>query len=489
MPVSHLTRRRFLQGSFAGYAALELSRARAHPRRGFPSESLRCAVIGVRGRGKNLVDGLRALPDVSLVAVCDVDEAVLAGEIARLGEAGLSVEGVGDARRLFDRDDIDAVAIATPNHWHALLAIWACQAGKDVYVEKPVSHSIWEGRQLVAAARKHGRIVQTGTQCRSSEGIAQGIEWIRAGNLGALQVARGLCYKPRQSIGRVDGIQQVSPGVQYDLWTGPAPLRPLMRKNLHYDWHWDFATGNGDVGNQGIHQMDIARWAIGERTLAPLTLSIGGRLGYVDDGNTPNTQVVYHAYSKVPLVFEVRGLPKDKAAQTTDWGGGMDRFHETSIGVVVHCEGGTLVVPDYTQAIAIDPTGKEIQRWQGASDHMANFVAAVKSRKSEDLHADIEEGHVSSALCHVGNVSHLLGAKAGREEILHMLAEHPVASEAVERMLAHLDANGVDLATERLTAGAWLRVDTEHERFVQNEAADRLARGTYRAPFVVPENV
>ncbi len=487
--MSQISRRRFLQGSVAGCAALELSRVGPRGRRTPPSEQLRCAVIGVHGRGRDLVNGLRAQPGVKLVAVCDVDEAVLAGEVARLAEAGLVLEGVADARYLFDRDDIDAVAIATPNHWHALLAIWACQAGKDVYVEKPVSHTIWEGRQIVAAARKYGRIVQTGTQCRSSEGIAQGIEWIRAGNLGAIQLARGLCYKPRQSIGRVGGMQPVPTQVQYDLWTGPAPLRPLMRNRLHYDWHWDFATGNGDVGNQGIHQMDIARWALGERKLAPLVVSVGGRMGYVDDGNTPNTQFVYHAYSKVPLLFEVRGLPHDKAAQTTGWGAGMDQYQGVSIGVVVHCEGGVLVVPSYEEAVALDSAGQEIQRWKAASDHMANFVTAVRSRRAEDLRADIEEGHVSSALCHAGNISHQLGTRAERGEILGSLQEHPAATEAFERMAVHLEANGVDLATERLTAGAWLRVDPESERFVQNEAADRLARGTYRVPYVVPENV
>ncbi len=493
-PVARPSRRRFLQAGCTSWAALVLGELRGR-RRWRPSDEVRCAVIGVRGRGKNLADSLRALPDVRLVAVCDVDEEVLAGEVARLaqpledGSPGIEVEGVADARRLFDRSDVDAVAIATPNHWHALLSIWACQAGKDVYVEKPVSHSLWEGRQLVNAARKYERIVQAGTQCRSSEGIAQGIEWIRAGNLGKIQVARGLCYKPRRSIGRVEHPQQVPPSVNYDMWTGPAPLRPLLRTNLHYDWHWDFATGNGDVGNQGIHQMDIARWALGETGLAPVAISIGGRLGYRDDGDTPNTQVVYHGYARAPIVFEVRGLPRDAAAQAADWGGGMDRVQDVSIGVVVHCEGGVLVVPDYAQAYALDASGKEIQRWQGATDHMANFVAAVKSRRREDLRSDVEEGHASSALCHVGNVSHRLGQRADAGAISHALAEHPAAAEAVDRMLAHLRANGVDPAIENPTLGAWLRVDARNETFDDNQAANRLARGAHRAPFVVPENV
>jgi predicted dehydrogenase len=348
---------------------------------------------------------------------------------------------------------------------------------------------VWEGGQLVAAARAHRRIVQAGTQCRSSHGIAEGIAWVQAGNLGKIRLARGLCYKPRPSIGKVAGPQTVPAAIDYDLWCGPAPRQPLARKNLHYDWHWDFATGNGDVGNQGIHQMDLARWALGENGLPARTWSLGGRLGYDDDGNTPNTQLVWHEYASAPLLFEVRGLPRDTAAQAGDWGKGMDAFLGARIGVVVHCEGGTLRIPDYTSAIAYDTDGKEVKRFAGATDHYANFIAAVKSRKVEDLRADVEQGHVSSAMCHLGNVSHRLGAATGTAEVAKAMAFHVDAQEAGERMRQHLAANGVDLDKTPLQLGAWLRVDPATGRVDGDERTQQLCRKDYRAGFVVPEKV
>jgi predicted dehydrogenase len=478
-----LSRRTFFFGAGVAATSLALKRtAIAWPR----SDEVRIAVIGVHGRGRDHVDGFRKLPGVRLVAVCDVDQHVLAGEIDRLDKAGVKVEGMRDARELFKRKDIDAVSIATPNHWHALLAVWACQAGKDVYVEKPVSHSVWEGRQIVRAAQKYERIVQTGTQCRSSEGIAEAFAWVREGHLGKIQLARGLCYKPRASIGKVDGPQTVPEWIDYDMWSGPAQVVPLRRKSLHYDWHWVNLTGNGDLGNQGVHQMDLARWALGESGLPNEVISIGGRLGYVDDGETPNTQIVVLGYERAPLVFEVRGLPHDSAAQKADWGGGMDAFKDTRIGVVVHCENGWLRVPDYESAQAYDAAGKEVKTWKGASDHFANFIDAVRSRKRENLHADIEEGHVSAALCHVGNVSQALGAAASPDQLRAAAAKNAPLSESLERVFAHLTANGIDLAKTPLTLGRKLRIDRERERFIDDAQADRLLKREYREPYTVP---
>jgi hypothetical protein len=229
--------------------------------------------------------------------------------------------------------DIDAVSIATPNHWHALASIWAMQAGKDVYVEKPVSHCVWEGRQMVNASRKYGKIVQTGTQSRSSrKGIGAAVKYVQEGNLGKILLSRGLCYKRRGSIGKTEGEQKIPDTVEYDLWCGPGPKGPLMRKQLKYDWHWTWAYGNGDLGNQGIHQMDIARWFLGEMEISPSVWSVGGRLGYEDDGETANTQIIYHGYEKAPMIFEVRGLPENKDSKN------MDKFKGAGVGVVVECE-------------------------------------------------------------------------------------------------------------------------------------------------------
>ena len=486
--MANLTRRGFLQGT-VGTAFFALASTSARSTTGWrPCNEVRIACVGLNGRGVDHIEGLRRLAGVRIVALVDVDREVLDRQAKKFTDRGEKVETFVDLRRVLDRKDIDAIAIATPNHWHALQAIWACQAGKDVYVEKPVSHNIWEGGQIVAAARKYGRIVQAGTQSRSSHGIAAGIAWMAAGNLGKIRLARGLCYKPRQSIGKVAGPQAVPEHIDFDLWTGPAQKRPLARKSLHYDWHWVSDTGNGDVGNQGIHQMDIARWALGEAGLPRRTLSIGGRLGYDDDGDTPNSQVVYHEYETAPLVFEVRGLPRDQAAQK-DWGKGMDAFLGTRIGVIVHCEGGTLRIPDYTRAIAFDDQGKELRRFEGATDHYANFVDAVRSRKVGDLHGGIREAHVSSALCHMGNVSHQLGAGRSKSEIVAALAKHADAAEACARLVGHVEANGVDLDKTPLRLGQWLAMDPATERFRDDAAANRLATREYRAGFVVPTEV
>jgi hypothetical protein len=232
--------------------------------------------------------------------------------------------------------------------------------------------------------------------------------------------------------------------------------------------------------------MDLARWALGERRLAPRVVSVGGRLGYDDDGNTPNTQIVFHDYPAAPLLFEVRGLPRDSAEQAAGWG--MDAYHGTSIGVVVHCEQGTLRIPNYSRAEAYDPDGALLETSAGTRDHYANFIECVRSRRVADLAADIEEGHVSSALCHVGNISHALGQELSPGEALERLRDEPQALEACERMRAHLAANGVDLARTPLTVGRWLALDPRSERFSDTAANSLLARD-YRAPFVVPSRV
>jgi len=482
-----LTRRRFLSTGLATGAVLALD-ARARATRRAPSDEVRVAVVGMRGRGHDHIEGLRKVPGVRIVALCDVDSAVLERERARLEapEIGLDVQGYRDLRKLLDEVELDAISIATPNHWHALQAIWACQAGRHVYVEKPVSHNVWEGRQIVKAARKHDRIVAVGTQCRSSQAIADAIRWLHEEHLGRIQLARGLCYKPRPSIGKVDGPQAVPETVDYELWTGPAPMKPLQRKNLHYDWHWVSDTGNGDLGNQGIHQMDLARWALGESGPAPDVISVGGRLGYDDDGNTPNTQLALHMYPRAPLLFEVRGLPRDAAAQKADWGQGMDEFAGVRIGVVVHCEKGKLVIPSYDSAQAYDEKGEEVKRWQGARDHFENFVTAVRSGKRTELAADIEEGHQSSALCHYANVSHALGKPASIEDLRAEVEVLVPLAEACERVITHLQANGVDLSKTPLTLGRRLRIDAAKESFVGDDEANRLLTRGYREPFVVP---
>ena len=459
------------------------------------NDEIRVAIVGFNGRGKDHIGGVRSLQKkgekVRIVAYCDVDSEVLAKGVADAEKAGEKVTGYTDLRKLLENRDIDVVSIASPNHWHALGAIWSVQAGKDVYLEKPVSHNVFEGRKIVEAARKYGKIVQTGTQSRSSHAIKEAVEWVRAGNLGKIKVARGLCYKPRNSIGKVSGPTAIPANIDYDLWCGPAPKVPLMRKNLHYDWHWVWDTGCGDLGNQGIHQMDIARWFLGEMALSPKVFSVGGRLGYVDDGETPNTQFVYHDYAQAPLIFEVRGLPSSKSViKNGGWGSNnMDRYHGGSVAVVIECEGGHVLVPNYSSATAVDNAGKEIKKWSGAKDHYDNFYAAVRSRKHTDLNADILEGHLSSALCHTGNVSVRLGKTLKPEEIKDRLKSNPTANETFERMAAHLAANEVDIAATPLAFGEFLEMDPKKEKFTNNRKANQMLTRDYRKGFVVPNKV
>ncbi|MFT5153797.1 MAG: putative dehydrogenase, partial [Planctomycetota bacterium] len=441
--MNSISRRHFIQASTA--TAAILGTAPAVLARRSRSDELRVAVIGVRGRGGSHIHGLQKLDGVQVTLLCDVDENALARAATGLAEKGVEVETETDLRRVMDRKDIDIIATATPNHWHSLLTIWACQTGKDVYVEKPVSHNVFEGRQMVRAARKYNRIVQTGTQARSSTSIAEAVAWVQAGNLGKIVCSRGLCYKPRQSIGKVRGPQGIPAGVDYDLWIGPAPLVPLMRRSLHYDWHWDFATGNGDLGNQGIHQMDIARWFLGEKKLAPRVQSLGGRFAYDDDADTPNTVVAVHDYASAPLVFEVRGLPKDAASQKKDWGGSMDTYMGARIGNIVHCEEGHVLVSNsYNNVRAFDKEGTMVKEWKGSADHFADFIDAVRSRKSSDLAADIEEGHISSALCHTSNASYLAGQTVSLDDGRTSMGEG-FGGEAFGRLYEHLSANGVGL--------------------------------------------
>ncbi len=451
-----------------------------------PGDSINVAVVGFGGRGGSHISGYKKLKDegVNVAALCDVDSNVLNKGLKGFDKEKIKVTPYTDIRKLLENKDIDAISIATPNHWHALGTIWAVQAGKDVYVEKPVSHNVWEGRQMVKAARKYNKIVQTGTQSRSSrEGIYEAVKWVQGGNLGKILLSRGLCYKRRASIGETEGAQAIPDTIDYDLWCGPAPKTELTRKKLHYDWHWTWNYGNGDLGNQGIHQMDIARWFLGEMELAPSVWSVGGRLGYKDDGETANTQIVYQGYEKAPLLFEVRGLPENKDSKN------MDKFKGAGVGVIVECEGGYVTVPNYTSATAYDKDGKEIKKWSGADDHFKNFINACRSRRIDDLHADILEGHLSSALCHTGNISYRLGQQQSPDEIKEQIKAEPFASDTFERMKEHLAKNDVDVSKDKLTLGPILKMDPKTERFLGNDKADAMLKGKYREPFVVPEEV
>ena len=476
--MSAITRRSFLKSSIAASAISALPYSKVVG----ANDDIRVAVVGIRGQGANHINLFRKIPGVRVVAVCDADKNILDREVKKFTDRKERVDGYIDFRRMLDDKSIDAVVTATPNHWHALVTIWSCQAGKDVYVEKPVCHNIYEGRQMVHAARKYNRIVQSGTQRRSDGGLRRAVDYIQQGHLGKIKLARGLCYVRRGSIGRVDGSQPIPPSVDYDLWCGPAAKDPLMRKNLHYDWHWVWPTGDGDLGNNGIHFMDVCRWVVGADKLAPRVISIGGRFGYVDDGRTPNTQIIYLDYKPAPVIYEVRGLSQSKSSSV------MDNYRGIRIDVVIQCEGGYLA-----GGWVYDNDGKKIKQFVrgGGGGHHVNFIKAVRSRKATDLNADILEGHLSSSLCHMGNISHRLGKEARPEEIAESVKGNKNMVEAFGRLEGHLAANEVNFKQTPRILGLPLEFDGEAERFTgaNSDAANALLTRDYRKPFVVPEKV
>ena len=492
-----LTRRTFLKNAAVASAGAALS-ARSWGQVAGANGDIRIAFAGLNSRGKSLLTEASRLSGVRVVALCDVDTAVLDSVAKNYPAATKYV----DFREMLAAPGIDVVAIATPNHQHALQAIWAMQAGKDVFLEKPVAHDIWEGQQIVAASGKLGRLVQSGTQSRSSPAIAEAIDWARAGNMGKITAARGLCYKRRTSIGLTTGPQTVPGTVNSDLWVGPAPMQPLRRTRFHYDWHWQWAYGNGDIANQGNHQMDVALRFLGETALAPRVFTAGGRLGYEDDGETPNTLVSVLDYAAAPLIFEVRGLPaKPDASSGAAIGAGgsaaadaaagsMDKYQGVSVGNIIHCEGGHLIVPaqDYSLVQAFDRDGKMVTEFRGITGHMANFIEVVHSRKASDLHGPIRGGCVSGGLCHASNISLRVGHGLPVGEIRERVKGSAAMAEAFGRMAEHLAANGLDLTKKPVTFGLPLTLDPQTERFIGDgaAAANALLRRECREPFVIP---
>jgi predicted dehydrogenase len=501
--MTQTTRRHFVRHAIAGGAALALPQlvlgGEQPSQVGSPSEQVRIGIVGlgginvvggVGGRGRQLIDGLRKVPGARVVAVCDVDRSVLDQGVKQLKDSGRSVAAYSDLRKLLEDKTIDAVAVALPNHWHGLATVWACQAGKDVYVEKPFSYNLWEGRQMVAAARKHGRMVQVGTQSRSSPALRDAFQYLRSGQLGPIRGARAIVYRPREGIGKVGGPTAVPDGVDYDLWCGPAPKGPLMRKQLHYDWHWFWQTGNGEIGNNGIHVIDICRWALGQDRPAPRAISIGGRFGFDDDGETANTHIAFFDYRPAPLMCEVRNLHAAKQP------GSIGSFRGRSGGVIIDCEGGHFA-GDASGGTLFDRQGKKIKdipeqgRLPGFPDaaHLENFVAAVRSRRSQDLKVEALDGHRSAACFHMANISHRLGKGAAPEAIQEAIRANHDLSDAFQRCREYLKANGVDLAKTPAALGPWVTLDSERECFVGEfaEQANALCRREYRGPFVVPE--
>jgi hypothetical protein len=468
--MTRITRRSFLTSSLAGGGSLALP---PHARALGANDDIRVGVVGFRGQGGLHLRLLRELSGVRVVAVCDVDQSVLDRELQRSAGKGNKITAYTDVRKLLEDKSIDAITTATPDHWHALITIWACQAGKDVYVEKPISHNLWEGRKMVEAARKYNRIVQYGNH---NHGHHTGQMQLETDKFGEIEVVWSSLNRMRKSIGKVTGPQPVPKSIDYNLWTGPAPLEPLMRTRLHYDWHWVWSTGTGELGNNGIYPLNEVRLALGQKTLPRRVLSLGGRFTFNDDGETPNSQLTIFDYDPGPLViFELRNLPSEDGPKT--------------IGPKMKCERGEIRLsrPSGTPGA----TGG----FKAHKGHLFNFISAVRSRNVSDLRADILEGHLSTAMVHMGNASYRVGSLHSADEVNEAIKDR--GSEAVEtfgRFQEHLAANGVDFSdNSNFVLGPWLEMDPDREEFVGSsglvEEANRLLRGSYRKPFVVPEQV
>jgi len=396
-----------------------------------PNDTVRVGVVGCGGRGSSHVSAWSSMPNVELAALCDVDESHIADKLKGLETKGAKKPATYvDVRKMLEDKNIDAISIASPNHWHTLQTIWAVQAGKDVYVEKPCSHNVFESQQIVAAARKYDRIVQQGSQSRSSPALQEAVQRMKAGEFGEIYMARGLCYKWRDTIGKTP-VSAVPAGVDYDLWTGPAPKRDFTKNRFHYNWHWFWDTGNGDLGNQGIHEVDIARWGLGV-THPTKVSAIGGKFMFDDDQETPNTISASYEFDvdgkKKMMTFEVRhwispheaGINGEKPGNT--------------IGNQFYGSKGYLVIDNYNKYYSF--MGKEQTPGPTATkrdEHWANFIGAVRSRKRQDLTAEIEEGALSCNLMHLANISYRLGRTLNWDAKTMTVVNDPEANKMLTR--------------------------------------------------------
>jgi len=502
MSKSHLSRRQFMNRSLAAAgvgAGFAISGTKSSGRVLGANETVHVAVAGLNGRGSEHVGQWAAMyPGVEITYLVDPDTRTFKKRLDQIEKkGGRAPATVQDIRRALDDKSVDAVSVATPNHWHALMTIWGCQAGKDVYVEKPCSHNVHEGRIAVEAARRYNRIVQHGTQSRSSRDWALAVAAIQSGKFGKLLVSRALCYKPRGSIG-TKPITTPPAELAFDIWLGPAAEQPYHANLVHYNWHWFWDFGNGDIGNQGVHQMDIARWLIpgtsanghgASATFPKTVLSLGGRFGYHDQGQTANTQISVMDYGDTQLIFEVRGLK-------------TGAFHGQTVGNIAHLEEGMIAEGRNGRRSELQfyPKGEtkpvrlasllkvEAERGPGQG-HFGNFIAAVRSRKVEDLNADILEGHYSAALCHLANISYRLGHKVPFNKKTKAFGDDKDAYETLGRMEEHLKDNSVALDGLNYRLGTRLTFDAATESFVGDSQANQLLTRQYRRPFAVPDRL
>ena len=450
---------------------------------------MRVAIVGVKKQGREHLRYFSNIEGVRIVAICDCDTQWIDPIEAQIKNNNMSVKIYTDYRKLLEDKQIDAVILPIPDHLHALYTIWACQAGKDVYVEKPTSWSIWEGRKMVEAQAKYNQIVCVGSQERSDTGLIEFAEYLKENSsaLGAIQHIHCISYSQRQSIGKVTGPQPIPETCNYDLFQGPAPMKPLMRTNLHYDWHWCWDTGTGEMGNLGGHVLDDSRWMTGLEKAAPAAISLGGRFGYNDDGETPNVHITYYDYKPYPVIYEIRGLSQGGMGFRA-----MGNYRGTNFGLVIQFESGYFV-GGRGGGWLYDNDGKRVKQFvgDGGGTHTANFIQAVRSRKMSDLRAPIIQGHLSATLCHQGNISYRLGHRMTVEGAKSEVSDYPVLAESFDRFVQYITEAGVDLNQTPVRLGPRLEFDTEQEKFTgeYSDMANMFLKRNYRPPYVIPDTV
>ncbi len=485
--MKRITRRNFMKRTLAvgaGLTVAPFARVRG------ANNDIRVAVVGINGRGGSHINSFDRMDGVRVAGLCDVDRRVLERRLKPFKDRNQQVEGYVDIRKLLDNKNIDAISIATTNHWHSLATIWACQAGKDVYVEKPASHNVYEGRKCVEAAEKYKRIVQHGTQSRASSGWARQAAAIASGKYGKLLVSKGYASKVRWSIG-FKSIEEPPEHVDFDIWLGPARKQPYHDNLVHYNWHWFWDFGNGEIGNQGVHQMDIARWGIPGGTLPRSVISMGGRWvnstegkpPFTDQAQTPNCQLTVMDFGGPLLVFEVIGL-NSRA--------GVDgKKYPTKVTNEFYLEEGAIIGGKFYPK-GSDKSEKlvDVDVKMGPGGIFDNFIHCVRTRKREELHADVLEAHLSSACCHLGNISYRLGEQVSGNTKPDVFDKHEEIGKSWEMINKTVKGTlGLDLTKSTYQLGAMLTFDPENERFVDNRRANRLIGRRYRKPFVVPREV
>ena len=424
--MSSVTRRSFFQGALLAASATRVIGA---------NDRVQLGIIGLGGRGQAHLGYYSQISTCEIVALCDVNQAARERAQARIQKAGgAKAAEYTDMRKLFENKQVDAVSMATPNHWHALGTIWACQAGKDVYVEKPASHNVYEGAKMVETARKYNRMVQVGSQSRSTPHKIRAMQLLREGVIGKLYLAKALCYKRRKSIGKPP-VEPVPPGLDWDMFLGPAPMRPYTLNRFRYNWHWFWDTGNGDIGNQGVHEMDIARWGLGELGMPKTVSSTGGKFIYDDDQETPNTQLATFDYGHAQLVFEVRGLlTGPEAGLPVKPGNTIGNLFYGADGWMWVDGNGFVVYKGESHEKVLEEKGSD---GAGAKLHMENFLEACRTRDYKKLNAEVQIGVTSADLCHLANIAYRVGRQLTWDHAKRRFVNDPEADKLLTREYRH----------------------------------------------------